>query len=197
MGDYVNTGKVTPWKDFYREITAIVIGDEVTYIGNRAFKGLNKVTTATIGSAVATTGYECFYGCTSLVNVEVKTEVLTSIGALCFYNCAFDSFEIPATVTNLANRAFKLCKNLTSIESHAFAYCYSLENIIIPTKVSTISSYAFFYCDNLQNVIFRDPTTWYYTYNSDYIYGTEIDVTDEYQNAFYLRNNYDWYWYKE
>ena len=185
MADYVNTGKTAPWKDLYREITAIVIGDEVTYIGNRAFKGLNKVTSAVIGSAVATTGYECFYGCTALVDVEVKTEVLTYIGALCFYNCAFDSFEIPSTVTNIANRAFKLCKNLTSVAMpnavtttgyEVFMGCAALETATISTGLNMINPLVFQDCVSLKSVYV--PANIIRVRNSAFANCTALEVVD-------------------
>lgn len=199
-------------------LTNISIPASVTTIGNQAFM---YCTNLIFSIAANNEYYSNSYDGSMLLNKDktiliaypsasgdiVISENVTTIEDYAFNSCYnLTNIELPDSVTTIGYQAFFSCnnlknvtlpKNLTSIESYAFAHCYSLENIIIPTKVSTIGSYAFYCCDNLQNVIFRDPTTWYYTYNSDYIYGTEIDVTDEYQNAFYLRNNYDWYWYKE
>ena len=158
MGNYVNVGDIAPWQTVRTETTAIVIADGVTYIGNRAFKGFNKVTTVTIGKDVATTGYECFYNCTALKTVDIQATNLTSIGALCFYNCGFETFEIPATVTSLANRAFKQCKKLTAVNMpntvtftgyEVFMGCVALEEVHISTKLNMINPLIFANCTSL------------------------------------------------
>ena len=167
MANYVNVGDIPPWREFYREITAIVIGDEVTYIGNRAFKGLNKVTTATIGANVETTGYECFYGCTALTTVNMNDK-LTYMGSLLFYNCAFESIEIPATVTRMEHRVFKFCKNLTAIEMpnavtyggyEMFMGCTSLVDVTLSNQLPKVNSLMFTDCTALTEIFIPAKTT--------------------------------------
>ncbi|MBQ2704534.1 MAG: Ig-like domain-containing protein, partial [Clostridia bacterium] len=72
MEDYMNNGKTAPWLTVRTETTAIVIGDGVTYIGSRAFKGFNRVITATLGADVKNMGYECFYLCNKLQSITLN-----------------------------------------------------------------------------------------------------------------------------
>ena len=68
----------------------------------------------------------------------------------------------------------------------------------IGKNVSSIGYGAFEYCDNLASVTFKNTNNWYYTnsYNSSYIDGTAVDVTNPAQNAVYLRDDYsDYSWY--
>ena len=139
MANYVNVGDVAPWQTVRKETTAIVIGDGVTYIGNRAFKGFNKVTTVTIGKDVTTMGYECFYACNKITSINLP-EGLTHLGALTFYNCTgLTQIDIPASVTNLENRAFK-GSGLTSV--------------VVPDTVKTMGYEVFMNCANLAEVDF-------------------------------------------
>ncbi len=161
MGNYANVGDVAPWQVVRKETTAIVIGDGITYIGNRSFKGFNKVTTVTIGKDVESTGYECFYNCTALKTVDFQTEKLTNLGSAVFYNCGFETIEIPASVTNLENRAFKLCKNLTAIVMpnsvtttgyEIFMGCTALTDVTISTRLNMINPLIFKECTALEEI---------------------------------------------
>ena len=59
---------------------------KVTAIGAGAFKGLKKLTQATIGENVKTIGKEAFLGCKKLAKITIKTKKLAkkTIGRNCF-----------------------------------------------------------------------------------------------------------------
>jgi len=161
MGDYSNVGNVAPWKELYSEITAIVIGDEVTYIGTRAFKSLNKVTSVIFGTAVTTTGYECFQGCSALASVELN-DVITKLGSNLFYGCSsLETIDIPATVDTINTRVFKNCSKLNGVvlpealsnsSYEVFMGCTSLESINIPAKYTVVAPAMFSGCTSLKEV---------------------------------------------
>lgn len=81
----------TPWE--IRELVSAVIIDEgVTSIGNYAF-----------------------YDCASITNITIPSSV-TRIGEYAFYNCSvLESISIPSSVTSIGDYAFSDCTGLTSV----------------------------------------------------------------------------------
>ncbi len=165
MDNYVNVGNIAPWSAEYRTlITKVIIGDEITHIGNRAFKGHNRITTVKFGKNVQTMGYECFYLCNKLEKIELN-EGLTNIGALTFYNCtALTQITIPSTVTNLENRAFKgsgltsvvVPDTVTKTGYEVFMNCASLKEVDFTEGVSMLQPCTFMNCTSLTKFEFTD-----------------------------------------
>ena len=140
-------------------------------------------------------------------NVDIsENETIKCIGYNAFFECEeLTNLILPDSVVSIETQAFTAChqltsitlsNNLTSIGFGAFSCCQNLTDITIPASVTKIGSNAFYGCESLQTATFEDTNDWYYSYNGDYSNGFEIDVTDESQNASYLRNNYEWWWYK-
>ncbi len=84
------------------------------------------------------------------------------------YPPAKTEFDIPASVTQIANYAFSGCRNLkslvipnsvTQIEAYAFEGCTNLENITIPESVSSVGNYAFKDCKSLVSIDLPDALT--------------------------------------
>ncbi len=139
--NYANVGNTVPWLGYRTKITGVVVGDEITYLGNRLFRGLNYVTTAKFGKNVKKVGYELFYVCNRLEEVKLN-EGLTNLGALTFYNCtALKQVTIPTTVTNIENRAFK-GSGLTSV--------------VVPDTVTKTGYEVFMNCTNLAEVDYTE-----------------------------------------
>ncbi|MBR5012264.1 MAG: leucine-rich repeat domain-containing protein, partial [Clostridia bacterium] len=162
VNNYINVGNTTPWLEYRDRITAVVIGDGITYVGNRAFRGLNCLVKATFGKDVTSFGYELFYNCNKLTKVEFN-EGLTNIGALCFYGCtSLRQIHIPSTVTNIQNRAFK-GSGLTSVivpdtvktlGYEVFMNCTSLEVVQYTRGASMLNPCMFENCTSLRNFVF-------------------------------------------
>lgn len=58
-----------PWNDYKKNINTIIIGEEVTNIGNYAFYKCTSLTSVTIGNDVTSIGSNAFSGCDSLKTV--------------------------------------------------------------------------------------------------------------------------------
>ena len=162
--NYTNVGNIPPWRDYRTAITEVVVGDDITYLGNRSFRGLNYVTSAKLGKKVNSIGYELFYACNRLETVQLN-EGLTMLGSLTFYNCtALKQVTIPSTVTDIQNRAFK-GSGLTSVTVpdtvkktgyEVFMNCANLVSVDYTEGVSMLNPCTFMNCTSLKKFDFTD-----------------------------------------
>ncbi len=81
----------TPWKSYTELINTVIIGDEVTEIGNGAFHDCYNLTSISIGNGV------------------------TRIGKRAFYESGIQSLTIPDSVTSIEDFALGYCHNLETI----------------------------------------------------------------------------------
>ncbi len=97
--------------------------------------------------SVTKVGYQAFFCCYSLTNIEIPNSV-TSIGNSAFYGCSeLTSIEIPNSVTSIGYSAFYYCNSLTSIE--------------IPNSVTSIGERAFYSCSSLERIVVENGNTVY------------------------------------
>ena len=96
----------------------VVVPNSVEEI-SRSFAGCTALKKVVIGTGMKSlTNYYggCFEGCTKLVDVEIKSNVLTTIGNATFKNCrSLKKIEIPASVTSIEQYAFSNCNSLSHI----------------------------------------------------------------------------------
>ena len=131
-------------------------------ISNSPWKNDNRIREAVISNGITNIGTFAFYGCTSLVSVEIPDSVVT-IGQGSFEGCvSLDSIVIPDSVTSIGISAFQGCTGLssitipdsvTSISDEAFYGCNGLTSITIPDSVTSISDEAFHGCNNINRLI--------------------------------------------
>lgn len=186
MYDYDNIGLDQPWYQYQEQIQTLSIGNEVTSIGQSAFRSCSNLKHVTIPSSVISIGTLAFHCCFGLSSVVIS-EGVESIGNYAFGSCnRLTSVNIPVSVTNIETFAFNSCIGLTSInvESGNSAYS-SIDGVLfnkeqtrlciypqekdgssfnIPESVTTIGQAAFENCDNLTNVTIPDSVTtieWY------------------------------------
>ena len=146
-------------------VTAVVVPESVTAIGDYQFDRCTSLTSITIHSGVTSIGYYAFYDCINLESVTfAEGSQLTSIGSYAFYDCSsLTSIEIPAGVTSIGELAFSGYSNLesvtfaegsqlTSIGDYTFYECGSLTSIEIPAGVTGIGSNAFSGCSSLTSI---------------------------------------------
>ena len=132
-----------------------------------------------IRKGVKVIGNGAFWGCESLVNINIPNSV-TTIGHSAFVSCdSLTSINIPNSVTTIGDLAFWGCYSLTNINipnsvtmigDSAFASCDSLTSITIPNSVTTIGKEAFCYCDSLTNINIPNSVT---TIEDGAFYGCE------------------------
>ena len=160
-------------------LTEVIIGDNVTTIGDSAFYKCNSLTSVTIPDSVTRIGLLAFYYGKSLTSVHI-----TDIAAWCnisfgdqplgygadlyLNNELVTELTIPDSVTTIGDYAFCDCRSLTSVTIPdsvttiaycAFYNCYSLTSVTIGDSVTTIGSSAFSDCSSLTSVTIPDSVT--------------------------------------
>ena len=150
-----------PWYKHYDKITAVVISEGVTSIGDYAFYGAPALESIEIASTVTAIGDYAFKNAPSLRDV-VLPQGLTSLGDSAFYACtALESIEIPASLWTVKPYTFKNCTGLKSVVFHegnlmkisdgAF-YGTGLTEVKLPDCLDILDSYAFKGCADLERI---------------------------------------------
>ena len=150
-----------------KEVKDLVIPDDVTKIGKRAFSGCSSLSSVTIPNSVTSIGNSAFDGCSSLTSVTIGNSV-KSIGNSAFNGCSsLSSVSIGNSVTEIDNYAFDGCSSLTSIEipnsvtsigNSAFWNCSSLTSVTIGNSVTSIGNSAFWNCNSLKKITVNATT---------------------------------------
>ena len=161
-----------------KEIKDLVIPNDITSIGDRAFSYCTGLTSATIPNSVTTIGSSAFSSCAGWTSVTIPNSV-TTIGSRAFSYCTgLTSVTIPNSVTSIGNCAFYGCSGLTSIvvekgntkydsrdncnaiiETATNTLMSGCKNTTIPNSVTTIGNDAFSYCDGLTSVTIPNSVT--------------------------------------
>ena len=151
-----------------KEVTSLIIPDDVTSIANYAFSGCSGLTSVAIPNSVTSIGQSAFSGCSGLTSVSIPGGV-TSIRNYTFSGCSsLTSVSIPDGVTSIGIAAFSGCSSLTSvsipegvtsIRSYSFYGCSSLTSVSIPDGVTSIGDYTFQNCSSLTSVRIPNSVT--------------------------------------
>lgn len=67
-----------------KKIKSVIIGNNVTIVGDKAFYGCEKLKKVVIGKKVTTIGKSAFYGCGKLQTIEIKSTKLKKVGSKAF-----------------------------------------------------------------------------------------------------------------
>ena len=148
MTDYA-TYTETPWYESIDRITALVIGDGVTTIGDRSFYGCEALATVTLPEGITTIGNSAFYSCVGLTEVLLP-QTLTAIGDYAFSWCeTLAALELPASLERIGAYAFTSCASLTEVQlsaavtqvgTAAFSSCTALAQIVVDPENPAYSS---------------------------------------------------------
>lgn len=141
-------------------IETVIFGDNVTSIGEYAFRGCSNLKSVTIPASLTSIGWNVFYDCNNLTSINYTGDlkgwcemngVSNLIGA---YTLTIDGKEItgdliiPDGVTNIGAKVFWCCNKLTSVT--------------IPDSVTSIGECAFYNCKNLTSIFFKGTRkSWY------------------------------------
>ena len=125
----------------------------------------NLLTAVTLDN-IETVGNYAFYGCTSIVQVEIPDTVAT-LGTYAFSNCV--NLQTATISRNtLGSSAFRGCTSLVNVVleegfqttgNTVFYGCTGLTRITFPSTIGTISNAAFSGCTNLAIFDFRKSTS--------------------------------------
>ncbi len=156
------------------ELTAVVIPDTVTSVGDKAFSACPSLTTVTLGSGVSNIGDMAFSACPSLQSffVSKDNKTYTVIKGSLFEKNELVTYaggsnaEIPSGTVSVRKGAFMgkteivsvdfPSNGLTSLGDYAFSGCTSLKKAVMPVSVKNIGTGCFASCYNL-NEVFISP----------------------------------------
>ena len=145
-------------------LTAVTLSDGLVEIGNYAFSGCKNLASVTLPESLTTLGYSAFGSC----NLKALTlpESLEKIESSAFNsNRSLKSVNIPAKVKTIGAWAFSYCgltdlvipEGVQTIDGSAF-YGNSLQNLTLPSTITSIGVGAFCYNDGLQSIICNAAT---------------------------------------
>ena len=142
MADYdIFEDDSAPWTPYYMEISAVILPEGLTRIGDYAFYWCCSLTSAELPNTVVSIGDHAFSACHGLKSVAIPDNV-TSIGKAAFSYCeCLTSILIPDSVTSIEDETFQYCdvlesvtigNHVTGIGNEAFEDCRALTSITIP-----------------------------------------------------------------
>lgn len=119
------------------KVTAVVISEGITQIGEGAFNGCKNLESIVIPSSVKVIPLNMARNCSNLKSVVIP-EGVTVISEGAFSTTALETIEIPSTVVELGK--------------HSFSSCGSLTEVVIPDSVTTLGDYTFTLCSKLEKI---------------------------------------------
>ena len=139
-------------------ITTLIVGGDMSGIGNYAFYGCAGLRSIKLCNGLDTIGNYAFANCVNMTTVDVDIHSTVSVlGDHAFYNCqALTDFTMPLSVKAIGDSAFEECYALETIELTGNG-----ENVLL----EKVGYDAFAGCANLKSITF--PRT----------YAEELDVT--------------------
>lgn len=144
-------------------VTELIIPDSVAEIAGYAFSGCESLEKITLPDSTEKLPEGCFYGCTSIKEFDFP-ESLAEIGERAFSQSGLVSVNIPHSVKVIGANAFHMCNNITSLEypadtkvdNGAFAYCASLKELSFEEGVSELPDFCFRNCTALTQIQLPD-----------------------------------------
>ena len=145
------------------KITSVEIPNNITSIGDYAFRNCTGLTSIAIGKGVTEIGGFAFDNCKSLTSITIPD------GVKKIDFCAFDwctglkSVKLSNNIKRISSWMFNHCEGLTNITipdgvkkigNSAFCKCTSLIDITIPNSVKVISPQVFSDCVKLKDISF-------------------------------------------
>ncbi|MBR3997253.1 MAG: leucine-rich repeat protein, partial [Clostridia bacterium] len=114
-GDMYNWewGDQRPWENYESNIKSVVISENVTSIGNRAFYSCDNLASVTFSEGLVVIGGSAF-GFSGITELTFP-DSLTTIGSEAFYYTDLTSLNITKGITSIASNAFQSCNSLTEI----------------------------------------------------------------------------------
>ena len=141
--------------------SVVVIPDEVTSIGSKAFQNNTAICYVRMNSNITSIGEYAFSGCTNLITIDMPDSI-TSIGSYAFQNCSrLSSIKVPEPIKTVNSCTWYGCSsavsldmsdNVVTIQSSAFYKCTNLSSVKLSKSLETLAINAFGDCDKLTNI---------------------------------------------
>lgn len=147
--------------DVNGNIKHLVIGANVSAVGEHAFRRVSSLLTVKIENTDAASGIKFhnaqFMDCTNLTKVEAKNAKIAEYGNYCFWNdSSLVTVDYPSTLTRLGLNCFRDCVNfscgdlsntkITEIAAWAFGSAKGITEFKFPSTLTTIGNNVFLYC---------------------------------------------------
>jgi len=177
MPDYSNLASVT-WYSVQNLISDVIIGENVTTIGNYAFANCGNLTSVTIPNSVTFLGDFAFANCDNLPSLTIPSSVTRiGYGSLMLKTLAFIVDPDNATFSSLNGVLFDknqtmllvypkgktgnydIPETVTSTDDWAFYNCTGLTSISIPNSLTTFGLATFQGCTGLTSVTIPESVT--------------------------------------
>ena len=194
------------------ETPSVIEGYPVTAIGTSAFEGLTSqsLRAIVIGESILHIGERAFANCTDVrITVAAKPE---SLGRNAFFGCErLERIELGEGLSEIPFEAFSGCKGLrevvlsntvTTIAENAFEFCTALENLVAHSSLALVEDSAFADCADFAVCYYGTTEEWAATEISDgnsgnamlrsarlYIYSAARPDSSAEGNFWYLDNN--------
>ena len=198
----------------------VVIPNNITKIGENAFKNRYNLTSITLPGSVLEIGKSAFENCNNLTNVYItdiakwcEISFVNELSNPLYYAKNFylnekiiTDLNIPNGTTAIGDYSFYAYKNLanvtipnsiTSIGKFAFAGCVKLTNVTLPNSVTSIGDSIFAGCSSLESLTIPFVGS---SINSDekgfnfdpfgYLFGTTSYEGGVATKQYYAHNNY-------
>ena len=142
-------------------VTSVTIPNSVTNIESYVFVDCFLLTNVVIGSNVTDIGQSVFYKCYGLTSITIPNSV-TDIGSGAFMYCNnLTNVMLPSSMTRIKFDMFYECTHLagiiipnsvTNIEDAAFGFCINLTSVTIPKDVTYVGYSVFLGCTSLKAI---------------------------------------------
>lgn len=178
-----------------------MLPNNITSIGNKAFRNCYRLTSVTIPNSVISIGDGAFTGCFALVeiynlsglNIVAGSENNGYVGY--YAKVVHKSIDEPTSIVKENNIAYyvnddeiilltlldgtqtsiTILNMTTSINMWAFCCCYELKSVTIPNSVKSIGDFAFAHCESLSSVTFENVSNLAYISFGAFMYCSNLN----------------------
>ena len=140
-------------------LTTVTLGDKVNRIPTESFRDCSSLESIIIPNSVNEIGAYAFYNCSALKSINIP-EGISKIEIGTFEGCSsLESVEIPQSVTKIGDKVFKGCTSLPVIDNVRYADTYligAVDTLKSTYKVKDgtrwIGSEAFYCCTEMKEI---------------------------------------------